>query len=791
MKKLCLFVCFCLILSSVAACGIPASALMVTEIPNAADVPAPKEKTKLIYSEDFDGDALDSSLTGSDLIRALGWYGSLGADDSLSLVSEGENRAVSITANTTCLDTVCLLRNDALCGGDYILEYTVHLVSNSKTDPERTFGFCSESATTFDTNTNTAWRFAMKEDGTADHHLKINANKVVDGGTSLSVAANDGVSASLVGSTYRVRIVVDADFGVSAYLLNGEEATLISATDSATSALWQTYSGSIGNELRFHILSGITATFDDIQVWTCKYIDASVPQYLGYQVSSPCVENTFHDIRFIAGVQDLSASSIGMEITCHYTLINGDPTTDKVTLRADTVYESIETDFGASAYSASEEFPYLMALELSDIPTRMTVVYEIQPFAVYQKEDGPVTVYGPTHTLTLDRGITAAIPVFPGQNIATTTIFDTNYFRQFYSGTDLSLYEQYLSDLTAKGYTQYARHTLDGNVYTTLYNDHLVIHAYYMEYTDVTTVLTTYKSAWVPFRTEAYGDITVATPSLALMNMNYGYNATANTYGHNNGMGFVYTLADGSYVIIDGGYAAEAEPLYNYLVENNKRLDGKVLIRAWIMTHPDGDHIGCFIKFATKYSKLVTLEYFVAQADISHEGAWATTKSCVSDFAGCQYLVPLAGQSMYFGTLRLEFFFTAEMFRCYGAPGTNESSLAFKGYLGGTSVFFAGDIVGRSIDVVANRYSASLKSDVLQLPHHGLNGSYAFYRDILPSTVFYCTHAQAADQRWTKLKYNGQSAISSLKNMNCVKNVYIADGGIQVFTMSQLASTTE
>lgn len=794
MKRiLSVLLCFCTLLGGLSLWATGTTAAMVTEIPNAADVPAPKEKTELIFSENFEDPELNTSLTGVELIRELGWFGTLGESDVLSIANDGGNHSVSITATTTRLDTIGILRDNLLAGGDYIMEYTVHLVSNFKDDPERTFGFCSESATTFSSNTNTAWRFAMKEDGTSDHHLKINANKVMDGGNSLHVAAQNG-SNSLVGSTYRVRIVVDSSFGVSAYLLDGEQATLISATNAECSELWKQYGSTLGNEIRLYILSGITATFDDIQVWTCKKINKDLPQYVGLQTSAPTFGTTLHDVRLVGGVRQLGADAIGMEVTYHYETIHGDPTYDTKVLFATSIYKAISTDYDHQLITAaSQNTSYLMALDLPNVPSKMSVRYEIKPFAIYLDGENRTVEYGSPVTVVLDKDLVAAIPVMPDQNTQSVTEFETNYYRQYYTSVNRYDYDEYISSLTARDYTVYASNTLDDNVYTTLYNGHLMLHVYYMSHTSTISVLSTFKNLWVAHPIATVQDTAVTTPKLAMLNMDYGYNEATETYAHNNGMGFIYTLEDGSYVIIDGGYAAEADDLYNYLVNNNPRTDGKILIRAWIMTHPDGDHIGCFEKFSNEYANLVTLEYFVAQPHISHKSSWSSVKARVSFYDGCQFVTPLAGQEMYFGTLKLEFFYTAEMYRGYTgeeltSTQKNESSLAFKGTLGDYSVFFGGDIMYDSIDAVATYYSTSLKSDLLQIPHHGLNGSRGFYEDILPSQIFLCTHSVAANERWNQGRYDYQSNLSKLKALGCVDTVYVADGQIHVLELSALLS---
>ena len=786
-KPLSFLLLLCTVFLCASGCASRASAQMVGYIPNASEVPALKEKQELLYSENFENTDYRSQ-TNANLIEALGWSGYLGTSDSLSIVDQNGGHALSVTAHTTRMDTVCVFDDPLLAGGDYILEYTVRLVDNFKEDPERNFGFCSESATTFSTNTNTAWRFAIKENGTSDHHLKIDANKVSDGGNSVVVKANDGTSPSLVGSSYRVRIIVDSEFGVSAYLLDGQNATLISATNPESSALWKQNSRTLGSELRLHILSGITATFDDIQIWTCKKVNKGLPTYLGFQVSPPRMENTEQDIRFIAGVRTLNAKSMGMKVTYHFKTDRGDPCSETKTVYADTVYESISSDFGYSTYAKTKDYPYLMALSLSDVPARMSVTYEITTFAVIEENGTEKTEYGTTYTMTLDRGVSATVPTFQSRGFTPTAKFSESYFRQYYPGTGIQGYEDYCASLLGKGYTLYSKTTLDGNHYATYSGDHLMLHVYFIAQTGATTVLSTFKENWIPHQTESYGDAAVTTPKLSMMNMDYGYAEATNEYVHNNGMGFAYTLEDGSYVIIDGGYGADAEPLYEYLRTNNKRADGKILIRAWILTHPDGDHIGCFIRFSIEHAKDVTLESLVMQPDADTESLWGTVKSCISDYKGCRYIVPLAGQTMYFGTLKIDFFYTAEMYHLYGTPPTNESSLAFKGTLGGVTVFFGGDIVGNAIRVVDSYYSKSLKSDFLQAPHHGLNGSKGLYSDVLPDYLLLCTHKQAAKERWENGRYGYQSYLYYLHQLGCVKEAYVADEKVNVFELREYAS---
>ena len=149
---------------------------------------------------------------------------------------------------------------------------------------------------------------------------------------------------------------------------------------------------------------------------------------------------------------------------------------------------------------------------------------------------------------------------------------------------------------------------------------------------------------------------------------------------------------------------------------------------------------------------------------------------------------------MYFGSLKVEFLFTAEMYEGYTGSAltsgnTNQASLAFMTYFGGYTIFFGGDIVAESINAVTNYYGSALKCDFFQAPHHALNGTNAFYQNASPTHLIMCTHKEAANERWNQGRYESQSKLSYLKGMGVVQQVYVADTG-KAELVSLISGTT-
>ena len=66
----------------------------------------------------------------------------------------------------------------------------------------------------------------------------------------------------------------------------------------------------------------------------------------------------------------------------------------------------------------------------------------------------------------------------------------------------------------------------------------------------------------------------------------------------NETMGYVIQLADGSFIVYDGGDASCAGQLIETL--NDLKIGNDITVRAWVLTVEDDAHIGCFKEIASK-----------------------------------------------------------------------------------------------------------------------------------------------------------------------------------------------
>lgn len=372
------------------------------------------------------------------------------------------------------------------------------------------------------------------------------------------------------------------------------------------------------------------------------------------------------------------------------------------------------------------------------------------------------------------------IPTYEGGTLDSIREFATDRFRVCLTDTTQAEFDAYLAKVAAAGFTRYDANAIGGNSFVTFRSETTALHAYYLPARHEARVLVAPASVAVEYPIVSDLGEVVATPSVTLMDMDYEQQTA-----HDNGAGFVFTLSDGGYVIVDGGYACDAEKLYEYLAANNKRADGKVQIRAWIITHPDGDHSDCFREFTSKHASDVTLRYFIAQFDKAWKDefprAAALIEDCVPKYRGAKYIVPLAGQKMALGDLEVEFLYTGEMLWPDSSSDPNDYSLAFRINFGGNTFLMTGDILEKPIKIMNRLYGTAMHSDFLSLPHHGLNKGSDYntlFANVDPSYVFFNTTLNKAAER-----IRNSSSLTYLMNSLHVQKSFIADNGYTVIRL--------
>lgn len=327
-------------------------------------------------------------------------------------------------------------------------------------------------------------------------------------------------------------------------------------------------------------------------------------------------------------------------------------------------------------------------------------------------------------------------------------------------------FESLVSDLAEQGMTVAQRHTIGENQYATLRCEDGDVVISYFNFNHTVCVITDEMTNGrkAPTLTPSPYE-TLTQPKLAFIGLDY-----SNPEKDGNGMSYVLTLSDGSFIVYDGGYTEDAAILLNYLEKNNVR-DEKPRIAAWVLTHSHGDHYWAVKEIAEKHADRVTVEEFVYNPRLSryeyeqYEGYLGEVfpTQALPQFEGATIVQPHTGQKLYYRDAELEILHTQEEMLPNQFRWMNEISLISRVYLGGQRILFPADgEIGTDVSLPV-MYGDALESEFIQQPHHGFSGgSYTLYDLVRPMVAMFTTNQFKFD-KYIQPTYGGG------------KNAYLAE----------------
>ena len=231
------------------------------------------------------------------------------------------------------------------------------------------------------------------------------------------------------------------------------------------------------------------------------------------------------------------------------------------------------------------------------------------------------------------------------------------------------------------------------------------------------------------------------------------------------GMAYAIQLSDGRFIMIDGGehFDKDGERILRYLREKSQ--GEKPVIAAWFFTHGHSDHIYLAARFMEEYKNEVEIEKIAYNipTDIDYCGydktspkrndeAEAMWFQAVEKYPAEKLHVLCTGDEFIIDNVKVNVLVTA--FDKYPDPPTNRnhtSAVMKFTFSCGTTFLVFGDAGGERILNLIEENSPIycpdelLKSDIMQVPHHGLkvvradgyDKLLALYRKIAPKICFW------------------------------------------------------
>lgn len=209
-------------------------------------------------------------------------------------------------------------------------------------------------------------------------------------------------------------------------------------------------------------------------------------------------------------------------------------------------------------------------------------------------------------------------------------------------------------------------------------------------------------------------------------------------------LSIVIKSPNGKLIVVDGGWEADADKLSSLILQQGGKVD------AWLTTHPHEDHVGALcailndgarkIKIDKIYCSLATSEWYrqvsPTGAGIADQLQSAFTKlrvGTVTNNIG-------RGTEINIDDVNIRVLNNRGV---YTYNGVNNSSLVYKIRVSGQSILILGDLAyDGGKDLVKTCTAAELKTDIVQMAHHGQQGvDQDAYALIAPTTCLWPTPA--------------------------------------------------
>ena len=208
----------------------------------------------------------------------------------------------------------------------------------------------------------------------------------------------------------------------------------------------------------------------------------------------------------------------------------------------------------------------------------------------------------------------------------------------------------------------------------------------------------------------------------------------------------VMKTKEGAVIVLDGGRDVDAPHLAEVIQELGGHVD------AWLLTHPHSDHVGAITEILNMDPMPISIDKvyysfldkeFLGQEQVERRESdlecYAQVTEALAKLPGAQKCDTLArGQKI--SVAGAEITVMNEPFACT-ENSFNNSSVAYRVEMGGKRILFLGDMGWQAgEDFLASHTQEELKSDVLQMAHHGQRGvEEDLYQAILPEVCLWPT----------------------------------------------------
>lgn len=337
----------------------------------------------------------------------------------------------------------------------------------------------------------------------------------------------------------------------------------------------------------------------------------------------------------------------------------------------------------------------------------------------------------------------AAIPVFPGKEYATVEGGDYTHFVRI-SDASFEDFETYKKMIADSGYTLSDTRTAGQLNFATFLRGEEYLYVYHKPSSQTIRAIVGPVDHLAPLPTGETVE-QIAEPSLTLVGQAYS----------DIGLGMIYRLPDGKFVIFDGGANYSRDLVYKAL--ESQKVTEDITIAAWFLTHPHIDHYGGFVELVENHKDDVIIENVVfnfATAESYHvpekdNNAMTTLRQMLRhDLPDTHFIKPHTGQVLEFSGVQFEIMYTFEDYFPKEFQFLNDSSLIVRANYCGKTILMLADATYEAGAIMIEAYRDYLKSDMVQLAHHGIWASIDKLYDYVDAEVLIWPSNTAGAKDW-------------------------------------------
>ena len=398
-----------------------------------------------------------------------------------------------------------------------------------------------------------------------------------------------------------------------------------------------------------------------------------------------------------------------------------------------TVGFEIKTGDGSEMHNVTET---VASVELGGKTVNAPAGYNFITYDVTGTEDGEQTIDFTVY-MTKCCGATAKDNVYGllgARKLPKTYDIGDGYSMDIYKGVSRQYFNIYCENITSN-YSLLQENAANGNLFKTYYDaeSKSLLHTYW---TPLTNDMRVIRADNIDERLLPVCDGESEAKCDVILHQLKAYTDV------DGGLGFIFRLSDGRYIIVDGGHPTkeEADDIYNFMADN--LVTDNITIAAWIFTHEHSDHMGGFKAFAECYADKVTLQHvLVNSCKTAEQLKYAPMNKWLGEnidkFPDAVIHKPLSGQKYRFASTTVEILYTMSDY----LPSVihNESDAAKNGTRRGNgniqtiifmldlnsqegpedNILILGDAPSDGLNIVASRYQSYIRCKYLQVGHHG------------------------------------------------------------------------